>query len=108
MISKKFYIFWSLILIGIVVLLILLLIDSKSEGIACRQNPINYGLAQLDKQFNTESSATVSLNIAKYGSWIATAKSNKPLIQESGLQRPSLNYSLFIFSNSSTQDEGNS
>ena len=89
-------------LIAIVVLLVMLLIDSKSEGVQCRTNPINYGLAQLDKQFNTESSATVSLNIPKYAPWIATAKSNKPLIEDTGLLKPNLNYTLFIFGNSST------
>lgn len=85
-----------LFLIGIAVLVIILIFVIGGKGNSCLASPINYGLKQLDKSYDTHSQAVVSIGKQGYASWIATADSNTPLLTTKNevLDIQSINLSL--------------
>lgn len=92
--KAKAFFFWAFMLLAIS-MLGYIIFQMKFGGIAqCLSNPINYGLAQFDKFYNTTSTATVSINKEGYASWIATANRNEPIQTYSGEERIVPNFNL--------------
>lgn len=76
---QNMYKYLFLFLILVIILAIALIFTLNTQGVRCTNNPINYGLKQLDKYYDTHSQAVVSLNKLNYVSWIATADKNTPI-----------------------------
>lgn len=93
--SWNMYRMLFLFLLVIAVLIMILIFVIGAKGNQCLASPINYGLKQLDKDYDTHSQATVSIGKQGYASWIATADSNIPILTYSDSE-PLVNVSINI------------